>query len=95
MRRRPGVTAAPTTAALATGERPGVTAAPTTAALATGDGPGLATEATTAALATRDGRSGISGSFYFECFVSFDGGRDGLGGDAPVGDQLRTGATEG
>src|SRR3954452_2083988 len=55
-RRRPGVTAAPTTAAFATGDGPGVTAAPTTAALATGDGPGPPTAApTTAALATGDG----------------------------------------
>src|SRR3954451_18899297 len=55
-RRRPGVTAAPTTAAFATGDGPGVTAAPTTAALATGEGPGPPTAApTTAALATGDG----------------------------------------
>ena len=41
-RRRPGpgVTTAPTTAALAMGEGPGETAAPTTAALAMGEGPG-------------------------------------------------------
>src|SRR5215207_296263 len=52
MRLRPGVTAAPTTAAFATGERPGVTAAPTTAAFATGERPGLTAAPTTAALAT-------------------------------------------
>src|SRR6478752_3026088 len=55
MRRRPGVTAAPTTAAFATGDGPGVTAAPTTAAFATGERPGPIAEPTTAALATGEG----------------------------------------
>src|SRR5688572_24123568 len=97
-RRRPGVTAAPTTAALATGERPGETAAPTTAALATGDGPGPTAAPTTAALATglpmtparptREGRNGMSGSLCDEGFVGLDGGDDGLDGDPPVGDEL-------
>jgi MFS superfamily sulfate permease-like transporter len=51
-RRRPGVTAAATTAVLATGLGPGVTAAPTTAALATGLGPGVTAAATAAVRAT-------------------------------------------
>src|SRR3954451_9699753 len=99
-RRRPGVTTAPTTAALATGERPGLTAAPTTAALATGERPGLTAAPTTAALATgepttptlptRPGRSGTSDSLGFELGVGFDGGDDGLDRDAAVGDQLAT-----
>src|SRR4051812_48324253 len=91
--------AAPTTAALATGERPGDTAAPTTAALATGDGPGRTAAVTTAAFATgppitptpaRRGPSGISDSCCL-ChlgLVGFDGGDDGLVGDPAVGDQL-------
>src|SRR3954447_11741710 len=97
-RRRPGVTAAPTTAALATGDGPGVTAAPTTAALATGERPGETAAPTTAALATgapttptrpiRPGRRGTSDSLGLELGVGFDGGDDGLDGDADVGDQL-------
>src|SRR6476620_9120125 len=67
----PGLTAAPTTAALATGDGPGLTAAPTTAALATGDGPGLTTAAATAAFLS----SGIRGSFCTECVIEFDGAR--------------------
>ena len=95
-RPRPGVTAAPTTAALATGEGPGLTAAPTTAAFATGAGPGLATAVvTTAALATRDALSGMSGSFCFEGFVGLEGRDDGLGGDPSIGHELATGATDG
>ena len=83
------MTAAPTTAALATGDGPGETAAPTTAALATGDGPGVTAAVTTAALATRDGRSGMSGSLCRKSgFVRLDGGDDGLDGDPAVGDQL-------
>src|SRR4051812_5455026 len=99
-RRRPGVTAAPTTAAFATGDGPGLTAAPTTAAFATGDGPGLMAAPTTAAFATgapttptrplRPGRRGTSDSLRFELGVSFDGGEDGLDRDAAVGDQLAT-----
>src|SRR3954451_21640177 len=99
-RRRPGVTAAPTTAALATGDGPGLTAAPTTAALATGDGPGRTAAVTTAALATgapttptrptRPGRRGTSDSLGFELGVGFDGGGDALDRDAAVGDQLTT-----
>src|SRR3954451_19956004 len=97
-RRRPGVTTAPTTAALAIGEGPGVTTAPTTAALATGERPGPTAAPTTAALATgapttptrptRPGRSGTSNSLGFELGVGFDGGDDGLDRDAAVGDQL-------
>src|SRR5947207_10787756 len=97
-RRRPGVAAAVTTAALATGEGPGVTAAVTTAALATGDGPGRTAAVTTAALATgapttptrptRPGRSGTSNSLGLELGVGFDGGNDGLHRDSTVRDQL-------
>src|SRR6478752_7053700 len=104
-RRRPGVTAAPTTAALATGERPGLTAAPTTAAFATGDGPGPTAAPTTAALATgapttptrptRPGRSGTSNSLGLELGVGFDGGNDGLDRNAPIGDQLAAGVASG
>src|SRR4051794_4692448 len=99
-RRRPGVTAAPTTAALATGEGPGLTAAPTTAALATGEGPGRTAAVTTAAFATgapttptrplRPGRRATSDSLELELGVSFDGGDDGLDGDSAIGDQLAT-----
>src|SRR6186713_3475696 len=73
--RRPGVTAAATTAVLAIGDGPGPTAAPTTAAFAIGDGPGPATAPTTAILATgppitprpaRPGPSGMSGSLCCE-----------------------------
>src|SRR6186713_3385802 len=97
MRRRPGVTAAPTTAAFATGDRPGPTAAPTTAALATGDGPGPMAAPTTAAFATgppmtptprRPGPSGMSDSLRFEGRVGFDRGDDGLDRDPAVGDEL-------
>src|SRR3954463_13632306 len=80
-RRRPGVTAAPTTAAFATGDGPGLTAAPTTAALATG-------APTTPTRPTRPGRRGTSNSLGFELGVGFDGGDDGLDRDAAVGDQL-------
>src|SRR3954447_13708367 len=79
----PGLTAAPTTAALATGERPGLTAAPTTAALATG-------APTTPTRPLRPGRRGMSDSLGLERGVSFDGGDDGLDGDAAIGDQLAT-----
>src|SRR4051795_1114732 len=84
MRRRPGVTAAPTTAAFATGDGPGVTALVTTAALATG-------APNTPCLPTRAGLSGMSSSDCFE-LVRLDGGDDGLDGDPPVGDQLAAGA---
>src|SRR3954469_17564544 len=82
-RRRPGVTAAPTTAAFATGDGPGLTAAPTTAALATG-------APTTPARPTRPARRGTSDSLGLERGVGFDGGDDGLDRDAAVGDQLAT-----
>src|SRR3954470_12942813 len=87
-RRRPGVTAAPTTAAFATGDGPGVTALVTTAALATG-------ARTTPTRPTRPRRSGMSGSLCFECLVRLDRGHDGLGGDAAVGDQLTSGSAYG
>src|SRR4051794_35493048 len=80
-RRRPGVTAAATTAVLATGAGPGVTALVTTAALATG-------WPTTPRLPTRVALSGMSASGCLECLVRFDGGKDRLGGDSAVGDQL-------
>src|SRR4051812_16728483 len=82
-RRRPGVTAAPTTAALATGDGPGRTAAVTTAALATG-------APTTPTRPTRPGRRGTSDSLGLELGVGFDGGDDGLDRDAAIGDQLAT-----
>src|SRR3954451_20074254 len=84
-RRRPGVTAAATTAVLATGEGPGVTAFATTAVLATG-WPTTPTRPSRAAL------SGMSVSYGLECVVRLDGGDDGLDRDPPVGDQLPAGA---
>src|SRR5687768_7078142 len=84
-RRRPGVTAAVTTAALATGAGPGVTARVTTAAFATG-------APTTPTRPTRARRSGMSASRCLECFVRLDGGEDCLHGDPPVSDQLTAGA---
>src|SRR3954453_2407287 len=80
-RRRPGVTAAVTTAALATGAGPGLTARVTTAAFATG-------ARTTPTRPTRAGRSGMSASCLLELVVRLDGGEDGLCRDPPVGDQL-------
>ena len=86
MRRRlPGVTAAPTTAAFATGDGPGLTAEATTAALATG-APTTPTRPTRAAL------SGMSRSSRFERFVSLERGDDRLDGNAAVGDELTAGA---
>src|SRR6476661_4443130 len=90
-RRRPGVTAAATTAVLAIGAGPGCeTAAPTTAALATGAGPGLETAApTTAALPRRDARSGMSDSSGCGgCLVGFHGRDDGLDRDPALGHEL-------
>src|SRR4051794_41895024 len=93
------------TAALATGEGPGLTAAPTTAAFAIGDGPGRTAAVTTAAFATgapttptrpiRPGRRGTSDSLGLELGVGFDGGDDGLDGDAAVGDELAAGVAGG
>src|SRR3954471_12127766 len=82
---RPGVTAAATTAVLATGEGPGETALATTAVLATG-------WPMTPTRPTRAGRRGMSDSFGCEC-VGLDRGDDGLDRDAAVGDQLAAGAT--
>src|SRR4051812_39668508 len=84
-RRRPGVTAAPTTAAFATGDGPGVTALATTAVFATG-------WPTTPTLPTRAALSGMSYSVRLECFVRLDRGDDGLDRDPPVGDELAPGA---
>src|SRR3954469_22283299 len=80
-RRRPGVTAAPTTAAFATGAGPGVTARVTTAAFATG-------ARTTPTRPTRAGRSGMSASRLLERIVGLERGDDGLRGDPSIGDQL-------
>src|SRR3954449_8583139 len=85
---RPGVTAAPTTAAFATGDGPGVTALATTAAFATG-------APTTPTLPTRPGLNGMSASYRLGNLVSLDRGDDGLDGDSPVRDQLAAGATSG
>src|SRR4051812_34816983 len=80
-RRRPGVTAAPITAALATGACAGdATAAVTTAALATG-APTTPTRPTRAALS-------MSGSCLLEGLVGLQRGDDRLNGNPPVGDQL-------
>src|SRR3954471_4512367 len=84
-RPRPGVTAAPTTAALATGACTGdATAAVTTAALATG-APTTPTRPTRAALS-------MSGSCLLEGLVGLQGGDDRLDGDPAVGDQLTASA---
>ncbi len=82
-RRRPGLTAAATTAVLATGAGPGVTAAATTAVFATG-------ARTTPLLPTRDRLSGMSISFCLGFCVSLDRGDDRLDGNPPIGDQLAT-----
>src|SRR3954451_14275390 len=84
-RPRPGVTAAPITAALATGAGPGRTAAVTTAALATG-------APTTPTRPTRPLLSGMSVSFLFEIGVGLARRDDGLDRDAAVGDELAAGA---
>src|SRR3954463_13333788 len=84
-RRRPGVTAAPITAALATGAcAGGATAAVATAALATG-APTTPTRPTRAALS-------MSGSCLLEGLVGLERGDDRLDGNAPVGDELASGA---
>ena len=80
-RRRPGVTAAPTTAALATGAGPGVTALATTAVLATG-------WPMTPRRARRAGLSGISVSFFDDVYVRLDRGDDRLDWNSAVRDQL-------
>src|SRR3954467_8945841 len=79
---RPGVTAAATTAVLATGDGPGLTAFATTAVLATG-WPMTPTRPTRAAL------TGISGSYRR---IGLDRGDDCLHGHPSVGDQLAAGA---
>src|SRR3954452_5562467 len=80
-RRRPGVTAAATTAVFAMGEGTGLTALATTAVFATG-------WPITPTLPTRAGLNGMSISFAF-CFgVGFDRREDGLDRNASVGDQL-------
>src|SRR3954452_18399919 len=85
---RPGVTAAATTAVLATGEGPGLTALATTAVLATGC-PMTPTRPTRAAL------SGISGSLGGGGEVGLDRGDDRLDRDPSVGDQLAARAARG
>src|SRR3954471_21521032 len=84
-RPRPGVTAAPTTAALATGACTGdATAAVTTAALATG-APTTPTRPTRAALS-------LSGSCLREGLGGLERGDDRLDRNAPVRDELASGA---
>src|SRR5437762_4545117 len=87
MRRRrpalPGVTAAATTAVLATGEGPGETALATTAVFATG-------WPMTPTLPTRAALSGISVSFARSCVIGLDRGDDRLNGNPSVRDQLTT-----
>src|SRR3954452_9701078 len=78
--RRPGVTAAATTAVLATGDGPGDTALATTAVLATG-------WPMTPTRPTRAARRGMSFSFA-RAVVGLDRGDDGLDGDAAVCDEL-------
>src|SRR5215203_493069 len=85
-RPRPGVTAAATTAVLATGEGPGETAFATTAVFATG-------APMTPRLPTRAALSGMSTSLGCECFVGLDRGDDRLHRDASVRDQLTAGTT--
>src|SRR4051794_3465494 len=81
-RRRPGVTAAATTAVLAIGApRPGVTAAATTAIRATG-------APTTPTRPIRPGLNGISFSLVLAFGFGFDRRNDRLDRNATVGDQL-------
>src|SRR3954469_21948869 len=80
---RPGVTAAATTAVLATGAGPGVTALATTAVFATG-------WPMTPTLPTRAALTGISFSFGRGGFIGLDRGDDRLNGNPSVGDQLAT-----
>src|SRR3954452_14531034 len=84
-RPRPGVTAAATTAVLATGDGPGLTALATTAVFATG-------WPMTPTRPTRPGLSGISVSFggRADQTVGLDRGDDRLDRDPSVGDQLAT-----
>src|SRR5213078_4470836 len=83
---RPGVTAAATTAVLATGAGPGVTALATTAVFATG-------WPMTPTLPTRAALRGISFSFGRGCFIGLDRGDDRLNRNPSVGDQLATRAS--
>src|SRR4029079_96424 len=87
-RRRPGVTAAATTAVFATGDGPGETAFATTAVLATG-------APMTPTLPTRAGLRGISVSFARGSLIGLDRGDDGLDGNPSVGDQLTAGPARG
>src|SRR4051794_21512824 len=82
-RPRPGVTAAATTAVLATGDGPGLTALATTAVFATG-WPMTPTRPTRAAL------SGISFSLTCSqgCVVGLDRGDDRLDRDSSIGNEL-------
>src|SRR6476619_7626931 len=81
---RPGVTAAATTAVLATGAAPGVTALATTAVFATG-------WPMTPTRPARPGLRGMSVSFGRGCLIGLDRGDDRLNGDASAGNQLATG----
>src|SRR3954471_6311025 len=80
-RRRPGVTAAATTAVFAMGAGPGVTALATTAVLATG-------WPITPTLPTRAALSGMSVSLGCRCFIGLDRCDDRLNRNPSVGDQL-------
>src|SRR4051812_11949912 len=83
----PGVTAAATTAVLATGApRPGVTAEATTAVFATG-------APMTPTRPTRPGLMGMSDSYRGGGLVGVDRGDDGLNGNPSVGDELATGTS--
>jgi len=87
---RPGVTAAATTAVLATGAGPGVTALATTAVFATG-WPMTPTRPTRAALS---GMS-VSSGRRADRIVGLDRGDDGLDRDPSVGDELASRASRG
>ena len=86
-RRGPDVTAAPTTAAFATGAGPGLTALATTAVLATG-------WPMTPRRARRPALTGISVSFFDDVLVRLDRGDDRLDRNSTVGDQLTTRTTD-
>src|SRR6476660_3651170 len=87
-RRRPGVTAAATTAVFATGAGPGVTALATTAVFATG-------WPMTPTLPTRAGLRGMSVSFVRHVVIGLDRGDDRLDGNPSVRDELSSRAPSG
>ena len=100
---RPGVTTAPTTAALATGRWAGCDGRANDRGLCDRRQPGVAGGVTTAAFATgapttptrplRPALSGMSASCCFEFGVRLDGGDDGFDGDSAIGDELAPGST--